>query len=48
VFGGGFRRLGGGMTAWLVVAVPLLIMLFAIGLDQLEKRLPGGCYHPGA
>ncbi|HYZ37953.1 MAG TPA: hypothetical protein VE673_14740 [Pseudonocardiaceae bacterium] len=29
------------MTAWLVVAVPLLIMLFALGLDQLEKCLPG-------
>lgn len=32
----------GTMTAWIAVLIPLLIMVFALGMERLETRLRAG------
>lgn len=37
--GTGCESIGGDMTAWLSVLVPLLVMFFALGMERVESRL---------
>jgi hypothetical protein len=34
------------MTVWLAVLIPLLVMVFALGMERLESRLRSGTVRP--
>jgi hypothetical protein len=42
----GCGNIGGDMTAWLSVLVPLLVMFFALGMERVESKLRESTVRP--
>jgi hypothetical protein len=40
------ETIGGNMTAWLSVLVPLLVMFFALGMERVESKLRESTVRP--